>query len=752
MRSALFLAGTMLAAGASAADLYWFGDGANLGGTGNWSALATTWSTTMAVPTLNVWNPTETAVFSSTAGTVTISDPNINAGAGLRFESLGFALTGGSLTLTGASSAANPVNVSSGVTASSSAVIAGTAGITKLGSGTLALGANNTYTGETVVDGGTLSLTGAINTSANTFVGYANPSTIFSIVAPGDASNVDGSIGVQATSFANLVSVTGAGAAWRNSGRVDVGYDGNGNLLAVSAGGVVTSANGYMAVGAASSNNTATVAGTGSAWTNTGDLVIGYAGSSNSMTVSAGGVVSTAQGMLGWASTAISNTALITGTGSQWTNTGVLYVGVDGNTNTFNVQNGGLAISTLDTVVGSGPTSFGNSLMVSDAGSEFRVLPGRTLIVGGGGSGNGLWITDGGLVTGNNVRLARDAGSANNGVVVTGVGSAWNNTGTIRIGTLGPGNSVTVSAGGAVSFGGNAFVGHGVAASNNLLRVTGAGSTWSSGALTVGLASTGNVLTVDGGASVTVPSVAIATNAGSQGTVNIGAGGVPGALSGPISFGAGTGILNFNHSNAGYSFANLISGPGVVRFIGSGTTILAAANIYSGGTALNAGTLQLGVNNALPAAGTFSFHGGTLSANDRSAPIGMLSLETNSTLNFGDATARQDLAFASTAYVAGTLTITGWDGPTGATYDRLLVTADPTASGILDHIQFSGYPLGARWIAATGEIVPRDPLISQPSEVRAIPTLSPVGMLMSLILLGATALFSIGRQRKAGGR
>lgn len=748
----MFIACSTLAAGASAADLYWFGNGITPGGSGNWSAVGSTWSPTTPIPAIMAWNPADTGVFAGAAGTVTITDPNVNAGAGLRFESTGFTLTGGSVTLTGASSAANPVNVSPAVTATSNAVIAGSAGITKLGTGTLVLGAANTYTGETVVEGGTLNLTGAINTAANTFVGYANPNTIFSIATPGTASDVDGSIGVQATSFANQVSVTGAGAAWNNSGRVDVGYDGSGNLLAVSAGGVVNSANGYLAVGSASSSNTVTVAGTGSAWTNTGDLVIGYAGSSNALTVSAGGAASTVQGMLGWASTSVTNTALITGTGSQWTNTGVLYVGVDGNTNIFNVQNGGLAISTLDTVVGSGSTAFGNSVMVSDAGSEFRVLPGRTLIIGGGGSGNVLSVTNGGLATGNNVRLGRDAGSANNVATVTGTGSAWNNTGTIRIGTLGPGNSVTVSAGGAASFSGNAFIGHGAAAANNFLRVTGTGSTWSSGALTVGLASISNVLTVDGGGSVTAPSVAVATNAGSQGTVNIGTGAVPGVLNGPISFGAGNGIVNFNHSDGAYSFANTISGAGAVRFIGSGTTILAAANTYSGGTALNAGTVRLGVNNALPASGTFAFHGGTLVANDRSAAIGALSLETNSTLNFGDATARQDLVFASAAYVGGTLTITGWDGPIGATYDRLIVTADPTASGILSNIQFSGYPAGATWISATGEIVPPALPVLPPPEAVAIPTLSPGGMVMTFLMVCAAGLFSITRQRKAMGR
>lgn len=145
---------------------------------------------------------------------------------------------------------------------------------------------------------------------------------------------------------------------------------------------------------------------------------------------------------------------------------------------------------------------------------------------------------------------------------------------------------------------------------------------------------------------------------------------------------------------------------------GNGTLILSRVNSYTGGTTLNAGRLRVGINNALPDSGTFIFAGGNLDAFNRSDTIGPLSLIANSTLTFGSELVRQDITFSSALpYVGGTLTITGWDGPTGNTYDRLIIRSDPTGSGLLDHIQFSGYPLGAAWISASGEIVPRQPAI-----------------------------------------
>ena len=111
--------------------------------------------------------------------------------------------------------------------------------------------------------------------------------------------------------------------------------------------------------------------------------------------------------------------------------------------------------------------------------------------------------------------------------------------------------------------------------------------------MNIGNLGTGTLTIADGGV-VTAPTVVIATNAGSIGTLNIGAGAgspaaAPGTLNAPsVAFGAGTGTINFNHTSADYVFAPAISGNGTVNVL-AGTTTLTGANTYSGATNVNRG-------------------------------------------------------------------------------------------------------------------------------------------------------------------
>ena len=143
-----------------------------------------------------------------------------------------------------------------------------------------------------------------------------------------------------------------------------------------------------------------------------------------------------------------------------------------------------------------------------------------------------------------------------------------------------------------------ANIGNG-AGSHGAVTVTGAGSLWSNIAgMKIGSLGTGTLTIADGG-NVIAPTVTIATNAGSIGTLNIGAGAgnpavAPGTLTAPsIAFGAGTGTINFNHTSADYVFAPAISGGGTVNVL-AGTTILTADNSYTGGTTVSGGTLAVG--------------------------------------------------------------------------------------------------------------------------------------------------------------
>jgi outer membrane autotransporter protein len=74
------------------------------------------------------------------------------------------------------------------------------------------------------------------------------------------------------------------------------------------------------------------------------------------------------------------------------------------------------------------------------------------------------------------------------------------------------------------------------------------------------------------------------------GTLQLGDGGASGSIAGDV---VNNGTFAINRSGA-FTFDGAISGTGAFQQIGSGTTVLTAANSYSGTTTINAGTLQLG--------------------------------------------------------------------------------------------------------------------------------------------------------------
>lgn len=124
----------------------------------------------------------------------------------------------------------------------------------------------------------------------------------------------------------------------------------------------------------------------------------------------------------------------------------------------------------------------------------------------------------------------------------------------------------------------------------------------------------------------------------SAGTLQLGNGGTTGSVTGPILNNA---ALVIDRSNS-LTIAAPISGSGSLAQIGSGTTILAAGNTYSGTTTVAAGTLQAAVANAFSAssahvvaAGATLDTGGfnqTLAALSNAGTVNLLSSTPGSTL------------------------------------------------------------------------------------------------------------------------
>ncbi len=294
-----------------------------------------------------------------------------------------------------------------------------------------------------------------------------------------------------------------------------------------------------------SDTGTVAVTGAGSTWINSSNLFVGYSGSGE-LAVSDGGSVSSADGYLGYFPDS-DGMVSITGANSTWTNNiGSLNVGY----------------------IGSG------KLTVSDGGSVINM----------GGGYIGYYADSDGTVA------------------VTGADSVWTNNFVLRVGFYGSGE-LTVSEGGSVS---NKFGYLGVhSTATGKVTITGADSTWTNSSnLQIGSGGTGELTVADGGVvnvNSGVGRTYVASNAGSTGTINIGAAPLdtavaPGILNtASVEFGAGTGVINFNHSATDYQFTPDMSGAGALNHY-AGFTNLSGSNNLLGITTVYGGTLSVGGN------------------------------------------------------------------------------------------------------------------------------------------------------------
>ena len=203
---------------------------------------------------------------------------------------------------------------------------------------------------------------------------------------------------------------------------------------------------------------------------------------------------------------------------------------------------------------------------------------------------------------------------------------------------------------------------------------------------------------------------------GGTGTINISnAGTITGATFG----------LTLGGAQGGTLASILGTTTGTLTKQDAGTWTLSGANTYTGVTTINAGTLTLGVANALPIStpGTIQFAGGTPTFNvgafnlgtSTSATAGALDFDVNTTINLASgATGAYTYYFAASGgqtWGATTTTINNWAGTSGTTAGtgtgarRIFIGSSKSLTQAqLDKITFTGY--GAAMQLSTGEIVP----------------------------------------------
>ncbi|MBN8419370.1 MAG: autotransporter domain-containing protein [Verrucomicrobia bacterium] len=249
---------------------------------------------------------------------------------------------------------------------------------------------------------------------------------------------------------------------------------------------------------------------------------------------------------------------VVTGAGSQWTASADLNVGFQGQNTSLAVSDGG-RVSADYTKIGGYVGSNGNVVTVTDVSSV--LINTHDIIVGYGGNGNSLIISNGAFVTNVNGfighRFDENSTSNNNSVTVTDFSSQWNSTGTLYVGEYGTGNSLLISAGGKVNVNSpsqDTVVGDQAGSTGNNVTVTGWGSEFSNGAtFYLGKSGGSNTLNVLAGGRMTTNNVRIGGNASSDGntaTVD-GTGSVWNATGSQFRIGSGGSNNTLNITNGG---------------------------------------------------------------------------------------------------------------------------------------------------------------------------------------------------------
>ncbi len=490
-------------------------------------------------------------------------------------------------------------------------------------------------TGLLTVDGNDSTLT----TSSLT-VGYYSAGTL-DVVNAGTVSAGTVTLGsIGNGSSHGTLNVIGSGSSVTTSQALAIGSTGQGAFL-LSEGATATTHSASIGINEDAIGE-ATIEGNDTSWTVTQSNVIAGQAGEGDLTVAGGAVVTIEQGALkiGSSSTGVGQVE-IKGAGSQISSLGSDYmaIGLSGQ-GTLALSEGG-SVSATTTILGFNSTGKG-TLTLSGAGTV--ALSNNYTMVGYQGTAtatvsNGATLRDdaaGGVriafATGStgtlNIGAAADQAATGAGNIVTTKGIVFGDgTGKLVLNhtatdyTLAPGISghgtvdvlagTTVLAGDSSGFTGTVNL-HGGAlgltgklgaaglnVDNALLSVT-AGGQLETGDMRIGHQGQGAVVMSNGSVLSVANQLKIAADAGSRGTLVIGAqAGEAAVAAGSIqadngvAMGAGDARLVFNHTNSDYVFAPGISGTGSIEFLAGNTTLQGDSSGFSGNTAIEAGEVLL---------------------------------------------------------------------------------------------------------------------------------------------------------------
>jgi fibronectin-binding autotransporter adhesin len=703
-RRSLFTAGlTLLAlfAGQAAAnDNAWTNATTNL----TWNLTSNNWTNPTVWSNANV----DSAIFGNTgAGTITVAVPiTFN---GMQFTANGYTLTGSNaltLTANGSDPLLDPgeMQVLTGITATINVPIGGSTPVNKTFPGTLILGGANTFTGTTLVNNGTLEITGSMTNSA--FIG-SGATLLFAQSGSQTLSGVysgSGTLAVSETVSGSTFVLTSTSNTYAGGTQVQHGTLQLGATNAIPTGSIVTLGSGTNPGVLRLSGHNQTIGGLVSSGTaGAGNQVTDFSGTAATLTINVPtGFGYTFTGTLGGAGTNDGNFGLIVaGGGTQY------------------LTNGGNNYS--------GSTTVNNAyLSVSDVGAlgtaQLQFLGG--LISGSTTEAQSTWI-----YTGLTASTARQ--------------TILNGPGAIQVSTTG----TTLTMSGVISEGGGP----------SGVTVFGDGSGGSTLVLSAANTYTGPTVIDKGGvlsiATIANGGVASPLGAASNSSANIQLGGLFGdgtlLYTGPTaSTDRGVnlykksvnGTINVASAGTVLTMSGQFSGPGFLTKAGAGTLVLAGSgNNYAGSTFITGGTLKLGTAaaNQVPGGsgvivssgavfdlgnpggggnvgspvGTIALNGGTLRAAEGAGLSNYYAsglVMTGGTVDFTQTTANQFLLYLSNGPITNASGNTAlWNGSTSSPGAAAVVnnTAGPLTINVAAGTTSSGIDLdsslsltGGPWI------------------------------------------------------
>ena len=515
------------------------------------------------------------------------------------------------------------------------AVVSGSINLTKTGSGTLLLSANNTYTGQTNINAGIISITD------NNSLGSTDGATI---VADGASLSISNDI----TSAENI-TISGTGIS--SNGAIRNTADDN-----TLTGLITLAANSEIQIDSGSSltlNPT-----TGSAVTGTYNLTIESVGTStisDPIAISTGNITKTGAGTL-----TLSGTNTFTGdltiSAGTVTVSGTLHDDVDViNSGTYDVD----STDTINSLRGSGAVELntGITLTTGDAGSD--TISGII-----SGAGNLTKVGAGTLTLSTNNTFTGDLTISAGTVTVSGTlhdDVDVINSGTYNVNTTDTINSLSGS--GRVALGFNQTLTTGDAGNyeiSGVISATGSLTKVGSGTLTLS-----NTNTFTGDLTISAGTVTVSgtlhddVDVINSGTYDVDTTDTINSLRGSGAVELNTGITLTTGDEGSDEISGIISGAGNLTKVGSGTLTLSNTNTYSGITTINNGTISISADNGLGAApgsvvaNQLTINGGTLNTSST------FSLATNRGITIGANDATIDVDGSTTLSYAGAITGSG---------------------------------------------------------------------------------------------